>query len=217
MNRIILIAGVVATLHSFAQKPTDVQRPTREFGVLFGLSQPVLGRGFNYEFNYFTKRWVFDFSHGGALRLENAAIVGDMNRQQLAAYVPITIGFGAGYRFTDWLNLRVEPKLHRFRIHYEGELNNRATQIAAYNTYTLGLGLYGKIMPFRSSAGPLKGITIAPSVRWWPTVVSSLADDKLTYNNVRTGEPEIHRAMNIGLNNTPLIVNVSVGYLFGRR
>jgi len=53
---------------------------------------------------------------------------------------------------------------------------------------------------------------IAPSIRWWPKVSSSLNDDKLTYNNSITGSVEVHQAREIGIANTPFFANISIGY-----
>jgi len=142
-------------------------------------------------------------------------ITGAMKAQHLVAHVPYSTGFGVGYRFTSWLNLRVEPKWHRFEIYYEGESQTLSNRVVAYNTFTLGLGLYGKWHPFKTKNNFLRWIMIAPSVRWWPNVASTLNDDGYTYFNKITNQTEVHQAMNVGVGNTPWLVNISIGYRFG--
>jgi hypothetical protein len=51
-------------------------------------------------------------------------------------------------------------------------------------------------------------------VRYWPNVASTLDDDEVAYMNQTTGATETHQAANIGIANTPIIVNLSVGYVF---
>lgn len=206
--------AILVLLFAFFAGTTQAQeRPalSNRANLLFGLNQPLLG-GFNVEGNLFYKRLVFDYSHGISLNLGNNAMVGEAARQDLAVHIPYTTGFGIGYRLNEWLNFRVEPKWHRFELYYEGEQQIPENLIRAYNTFTLGLGAYGNIRPFQHKESFLKGFMIAPSVRWWPNVSSSLEDNSFSYENLRTGQSEVHEALSVGLANTPLIVNVSVGY-----
>lgn len=182
--------------------------------LLFGLNQPLLLSGFNMEVNYFTPRLVFDYSHGISLDLTNELLPEELMAQKLVAHLPYSTGFGIGYRFTRFLNLRVEPKWHRFEMYYDGEDQTEANLITAYNTFTLGLGLYGKWMPFEKKQSFIKNIMIAPSIRYWPNVSTSLENDQFTYDNKFTGETESVQALNIGAGNTPWVVNISVGYRF---
>jgi hypothetical protein len=192
----------------------QAQKKDREAAVLFGLSQPLLLNGFNIEANYFTKKMSFDYSHGVSLEYQGSMITGAAKEQHLVAHLPYSTGFGIGYRFTSWLNLRAEPKWHRFEIYYDGEEQTSANRIVAYNTLTLGLGVYGKWHPFKKQKNFLKGIMISPSIRWWPNVASTLSNDSYTYFNKITNQTEVHNAMNVGANNTPWLVNISVGYRF---
>ncbi|HEV8514276.1 MAG TPA: hypothetical protein VGQ59_13430, partial [Cyclobacteriaceae bacterium] len=143
-KRLILFVLLLATSASTLL----AQEKTHEAAMLFGLNQPLLLSGFNIEANYFTKKMSFDYSHGVSLEYQGSSVTGDMKAQHLVAHLPYSTGFGIGYRFTSWLNLRVEPKWHRFEIYYEGEDRTLANRITAYNTFTLGLGLYGKWHPF---------------------------------------------------------------------
>ena len=191
------------------------QKNEREAAVLFGLNQPLLMGGFNVELNYFTNRMAFDFSHGISLDFKGGLVTGSMKDQHLVAHLPYSTGIGIGYRFAPWINLRVEPKWHRFEIFYDGDEQILANRIISYNTFTLGLGLYGKWHPFKKKENFLRGIMIAPSARFWPNVSTTLPGDQFSYANKITGQTETQKALNIGANNTPWFINVSVGYSFG--
>ena len=187
---------------------------TREWSVLFGLNQPLLLGGFNAEINYWTPRFVFDYSHGIELKFDGSLYGGEIEAQRLDIKVPHTLGFGFGYRITKGLNLRVEPKLHVFQLYHDGDAFTEANRIGQYSTFTLGLGAYYRWTPFGKMTNGLEGITIAPSVRYWPNVATSLENNQFTYENRFTERTETHQAANIGVANTPWIVNVSVGYTF---
>ncbi|HAS46497.1 MAG TPA: hypothetical protein DCS93_38805 [Microscillaceae bacterium] len=180
--------------------------------LLFGLNQPLLG-GFNIEGNLFYKRLVFDYSHGVSLNFSNATLAGDEKTQQLAVHIPYTTGFGVGYRFNEWFNLRAEPKWHRFELYYEGDAQTIDNRIVAYNTFSLGIGAYFNVRPFKNKEGFLKGIMIAPSIRYWPKLSDNLANN-FTYQNRVTGQSESLSAMEVGVSNTPWIFNISIGYTF---
>ncbi len=215
-RRLISTAGVLFILAICTMNPglkAQEVRPTlnNSVNVLFGLSQLTLD-GFNIEGNLFYKRLAFDYSHGVSLNLDGNLVTGAAADQGLAIHIPYTTGFGVGYRFNNWLNLRLEPKWHRFELYYGGEEQVEANLIEAYNTFSLGLGLYGNLRPFKNQQNFLKGLMLAPSVRWWPRVSSSLADNIVEYENRITSQTEIHEALEVGIANTPWILNLSVGY-----
>ena len=198
---------VLITFNSYSQG----QRLDNRVNVLFGLGQ-LTQRGFNVEGNVFYRRLTFDYSHGVSLDLPNSQLQGVDKQQGLAVHLPWTTGFGVGYRFTNWLNLRAEPKWHRFELYYDGEPQKDNTLIKDYTTFTLGLGLYANLCPFKRQSNFFKGIMISPNVRWWPTVSTSLNNDTFSYNNKITNQIEVHQARRIGIGNTPFIGNISVGY-----
>jgi len=70
--------------------------------------------------------------------------------QGLAIHIPWTTGFGVGYRFNNWLNLRVEPKWHKYELYYDGNEQSPSNLIGDYTTFTLGLGLYANLKPFKN-------------------------------------------------------------------
>lgn len=213
VTTITLILVFAFLLNSQAQQSSKEQFDTR-INVLFGLTQPLIAKGFNIEGNFFYKRLAFDYSHGVSLDFSGNTVSGEVKEQHLQVHIPYTTGFGLGFRFTEWLNLRVEPKWHRFEIYYEDESQSESNGIVGYNTFSLGLGAYANWRPFKNIQNPLKGIMIAPSIRYWPTVSSSLTDDKFVYDNRITGKTETHNRMEAGINNTPIVFNISVGYSF---
>ncbi|MCB0642315.1 MAG: hypothetical protein KDC44_11775 [Phaeodactylibacter sp.] len=191
----------------------STELPSR-VNLVFGIGQ-LTQKGFNIEGNLFLKRFAFDFSHGISLNLDNNQLEEGADKAQgLSIHLPWTTGFGLGYRFTDWLNLRVEPKWHKFELFQQGTGQQAQPFIGDYTTFTLGLGLYANWLPFRQQDNFLKGLMIAPNVRWWPRLSSSLDKDRLYYFNVRTEQQEVHQARQIGMVNTPFFLNVSVGYSF---
>lgn len=208
-----LISLFTLVINGQAQQSDKKEFDTR-INVLFGLTQPLFAKGFNIEGNFFYKRLAFDYSHGVSLDFSGNTISGELKEQHLQVHVPYTTGFGLGYRFTEWLSLRVEPKWHRFEIYYNDENQSEANKIVGYNTFSLGLGAYANWRPFKNIQNPLKGIMIAPSIRYWPTLHSTLADDKFVYDNRITGNIETHNRMEAGINNTPFVFNISVGYSF---
>ena len=180
--------------------------------LLFGLNQPLLISGFNIEGNLFYGRLALDYSHGISLDFSNDLLTGDVADQGLAIHIPYSTGFGVGYRFNEWLNVRLEPKWHKFEVFYDEDAQTDANRIDSYTTFSLGLGAYIDWRPFKNNPGALQGFMVSPSVRYWPKLSSSLSDDEFSYQNINTGHSETHEAMEIGLSNTPWIVNVSIGY-----
>jgi hypothetical protein len=186
----------------------------KKVNVLFGLTQPLLAKGFNVEGNYIHNRLIFDYSHGVSLDFSGTSATKELRRQHVAVHLPWTTGFGIGYRLKEWLNVRIEPKWHRFELYYDGETQNVDSKIISYDTFSLGLGLYGAYRPFKHKENFLSGLLISPSVRYWPAVSSTLKDDNFTYRNKHTNDTERLETLDPGIGFTPLVVNISVGYSF---
>ncbi len=180
--------------------------------IVFGLSQIALN-GYNIEGNLFFNRLALEYSHGVSLNMDNSFLEpGPDQDQGLAIHLPWTTGFGVGYRLNNWLNLRVEPKWHKFELYYDGEAQVSNNLIADYTTFTVGLGLYGNIRPFKNMDNFLKGFMIVPNVRWWPRVSSSVDGSAFTYINKLTDQLETHELRQIGMANSPFFINASLGY-----
>jgi hypothetical protein len=215
MKKIITIALLTLTttwLYAQSEKKKELLY-SNKFSVLAGLIQPLALGGGNIEVNYTTKRMIFDYSHGFNL---NPPSAGDFKTQNVELRLPITTGFGIGYRITSFLDIRFEPKLHSFEVYQKGDEKTEANKIKDYKTFTLGAGMYYRYFPFRNSNSKvMQGITTTASVRWWQNVGSTLSNDEFSYNNKLSGKKETLKAANIGFGNTPLVINMGIGYTFG--
>lgn len=207
-----LIAALSATISQVSL--ADSEAPRRfEVVAQAGLIQPALLGGGNLEVDLVLNRWVVSYSHGFQLHLEDSAVVGEAHDQQLAFELPFSTGFGFGYRLLDWLDVRAEAKWHRFAVRYaDDSLANQP--LFRYDTFTLGAGAYAHWRPWRSRTDWLRGWNLSASLRWWPKVATSLEDDRRAYESLATGQQETHHALDIGIRNTPLIANISLGYAF---
>ncbi len=184
-----------------------------------GQLQPWVLGGANVEADLRIGHLVIGYSHGWSLDLQGAAIVGDMRKQRVVLHVPYTTGLGVGYaQYVDSLHsffdIRAEAKLHRFEAAYDSTDGRQRTKIANYSTVTIGGGAYWTWLPLANRRDALRGINFSTSVRYWPNVASTLDDDAVAYMNQTTGATEVHQAAKIGIANTPIIVNLSVGYVF---
>ncbi|WP_350286951.1 hypothetical protein [uncultured Croceitalea sp.] len=213
MKNTLMVTLLMLTFYYTKAQTATEEYPTR-INILFGLNQPLLAEGFNIEGNLFYKRWVFDYSHGVSLDFSGDTVTGELEDQNLAVHIPFTTGFGIGYQFTNWFNIRVEPKWHRFEIYPDGTAQNNSNLIVDYTTFTLGVGAYVNWLPFKNRENFLQGIMVSPSVRFWPRLSSTLDDEKFVYENSFTGNTETHNAMDAGIANSPFIFNISVGYSF---
>ena len=216
MKNIFLITTIIicGISNSFAQ--TKAKKDflySNKFSVLFGLLQPVIAKGFNIEVNYTTKRMIFDYSHGVSL---DPPVVGDFKTQNVVLHIPTTTGFGVGYRFSSFFDVRFEPKLHSWEIYYKDDVQDDGNKIKDFKTFTLGIGAYYRYMPFKNSTNKfLQGITTSTSVRYWQNVGTTLRDDEFSYFNKISNKTETLKAPNIGFANSPIIFNVGIGYTFG--
>ncbi|MFM7152883.1 MAG: hypothetical protein ACKOZV_02015 [Bacteroidota bacterium] len=187
----------------------------KKVNVVFGLIQPIFAKGFNIEGNYIHNRLIFDYSHGVSLDLSGTTVTPEMREQGLAVHMPYTTGFGIGYRLKEWINVRIEPKWHRFEFYYYDETQITSSQITAYNTMSIGIGVYGHYQPFKNNNSFLKGIMLSPSIRFWPTISSTLESDGFTYLNKNTVKNEVIKTLDVGPGFKPFIYNISIGYSFG--
>jgi hypothetical protein len=203
-----------ATTPSLAASPPQASfAHANQLSVLGGLNQIAL-RGGNVEATWYTNRFSFEYSHGFNLHMTGWVLGKSERDQHLQLRVPWTTGFGLGYRVTSDLDLRVESKLHRYQVFYENQ-HLGGTSITTYTTETEGVGAYYRVYPFARFGGWARGIVVAPSVRYWPNVWSSLPKGGYTYANALTGRNETLKAATQGIpGTTGLFVNASVGYTF---
>lgn len=203
-----ILVSLLVTFQTFAQDWKTEQRGN----ILFGMGQ-VFYHGFNIEGNYVYHRIIFDYSHGINLRYEGNAVPNDLQQQHVAIYIPWTTGFGIGYRWTEWLNTRLEPKWHRFEYYYSDDIKTRNERIASCDAFSLGIGVYGDIRPFKHNKSFLRGLMISPSFRYWPTIASSWNGGPEYFNTI-TMKQEKFQTPNAGIELSPWVFNISVGYSF---
>ena len=194
-----LFAPLAAAQPGLDSPPAPDDRPDfdERFTVMAGLNQLALG-GVNVAASYHRGRLVAEYSHGASLNfnaLNNALLTQADQDLGLDLDVPWTTGFGVGYRITRHLDLRAEFKAHRHEASVDG------AEDEAYTTFTIGPGLYYTVPIW-------KGLRIEPSVRYWPTVATTLDNGEVRFERA-DGEILVHEAYDIGP-----IVNVSVGYSF---
>ncbi len=214
-NLIIIVALTIISISNSLAQSNDKKEflYSNKFSLLFGTLQPTALKGFNVEINYTTKRIIFDYSHGVSL---DPPTVGDFKNQKVALHLPSSTGFGIGYRFSSFFDIRFEPKLHSWEVYYEGETQNENTKIKDFKTFTLGIGVYYRYMPFKKSdIKLLQGITTSTSIRYWQNVGTTLSNDAFSYTNKNTNKTETLEAPNIGIANSPIIFNIAIGYTFG--
>jgi len=182
--------------------------------LLAGLIQPLLLQGGNVEMDLYYGRLVVGYSHGFLLQLNGDTVTGEAAQQGLEFTIPFSTGLSVGYRFLEWLDVRVESKIHRFDVRDAAS----GRDLFSYTTFTFGFGAYAQYRPFYDFdvSGDfddwLHGFMLVGSVRFWPTVWTELPRDQREFDSPTTGRLESHQAAEIGIANTPIIVNLAVGY-----
>jgi hypothetical protein len=221
---ICAVSSTRAAAQSPSPTPTEPQpercQPDRaSFAVNFGQLQPWVTGGANIEGDFRVGHLVVGYSHGWSLDLEGSTITGDMKRQRVTLHIPYTTGLGVGYShhldaLRSYVDLRFEAKLHRFEASYDSADGKQRSRIADYSTVTIGAGAYWTWLPLAHRADSLHGINISASVRYWPNVASTLKGGAVAYSNASTNQEEMHKTANIGIANTPIVANISIGYIF---
>jgi hypothetical protein len=220
-NAIIITAALFSAvaLSAKASHAQSVPAAKSSIAVNVGMLQPIVLGGANIEADFRRGHLIVGYSHGWSLDFEGSTVVGDMRKQNISMHLPYTTGVGIGYLQTvaslrSMFDVRFEAKLHRFEVSYRSMDGASRTAIANYSTVTLGAGAYWTLVPFGNRSDAWRGLNISTSVRFWPNVRSTLSGNQIEYSNATTGQMEIHRTANIGIANTPVVVNVSVGYIF---
>ena len=211
-NKIYLMLTLLIVLTG---NKTKAQNKEKELVFLAGTIQPFLLQGGNFEIDLYTSKMVFNYSHGFSLNMnsENGTAVGDLAIQKLAVFLPYSTGFGIGYRLNKYFDVRLESKAHQFNVYYDGfDKKDIQNQLVSYKAYTLGVGTYFRWKPFENNTNFLKGVFTSTSLRFWPKVHTTLKNNKMNYYNRETLKMEEHVASNIGMANTPFIINFAIGY-----
>jgi hypothetical protein len=215
VKRILIIAALGAfSLNSASGQESSI-KDQEGFNLVFGMNQIMLG-GFNIEGNYYKGRFIFDYSHGISLNIDNEFLDPTTQLQGIDVHIPWTTGFGIGYRINDWLNFRAEPKWHKFDLYATSKERTSTTPLLSYQTFTMGGGLYANLKPFEKAKGWAKGIIIVPSIRYWPRISSTLNNNQASFYNPDLDQNISHEALEVGISNTPIILNISIGYSFNK-
>ena len=165
------------------------------FVLKAGLSQPLLLNGANLALAYKTNRWVFEYSHGMWLQYARVGRTDTERNQNIDLYSPWTTGLSIGYRLPWRFDVRVELKAHRYRATPPGN------ESFAYTTFSIG--------PAVNYHQPVyKGIGFDLTIRFWPNVANTLADDQRAFID-RDGKRQVHEAHDLGV-----FPNASLTYTF---
>ncbi len=187
-------ASADAFAHVFQVKPHMPDRPQLSFH--YGLLQPILLRGFNAAIDFRYKRFVATYSHGHGLEIGRAP--GTLSDAELDAgvevFMPYTTGGGFGVVLLDELYVLADFKVHGYELRYGSETQR-------YQTVTVGAELGWRLFLW-------KGLHIAPVLRYWPTVYSSIER-----SGVDLGEGAVHKPIPQGISG--FFANVLIGWQFG--
>jgi hypothetical protein len=160
------VAVVGHTTLARAESPGASEAPPEKrsgFAVMVGLGQWALGGG-NIAVQMSFGRLALEYSHGQGVHLGMFDALKNQSEKDAGADIweTYTTGLGVGVRATDNLRLLVEFKAN----HYELEGGSRNTNLA-YTTFTIGAGVFYDIHLW-------KGLFLQPSLRWWPTVHTTM-------------------------------------------
>jgi hypothetical protein len=186
------LTGLGADVPPAGERDPFTTRPS----VMAGLNQWLLFGGGNIAGQLKTGRWVFEYSHGQALKLDRIAEIGlthDERDAGVSLEMPWTTGGGFGYQITPNLHVLVELKAHRYEV--RGSDRN---EVDRYTTITAGPGVFYDLYLF-------EGFFIQPNARWWPTIASTHDPD----HSVFTSEAGTYRHARHDL--LPFI-NVNIGW-----
>jgi hypothetical protein len=205
LSPLALAAALTVSLAPAAARAAEpeVSATTRAddggFSFMLGLQQWLVMGGGNVAAQYKTRHFVFEYSHGQALHLNNAARLAlsqDERDAGVRVDMPWTTGGGIGLRLTRNLHALVEVKVHRYEV-----LGADRNQRVGYTTFSVGPGLFYDIHLWR-------GLFLQPNVRWWPTVADTLNADAATLRRA-DGSSYTVRPKSLGL-----FANVNLGWSF---
>lgn len=177
--------------------------PSRGFttrpSVMAGLGQWIVFGGGNVAVQLKVGRFAFEYSHGQALdydRLGGFAKSSDERDAGVSLFCPWTTGGGMGFQITPSLHALVEVKAHRYEL-----TGADSRETLRYTTFSIGPGVFYDLYLY-------KGLFVQPSIRFWPTVASTLAEGKSTVRRA-DGTPYQHESHSLGF-----FANVSLGWTF---
>lgn len=147
---------------------SDAAAPEKRLGlgVMLGLGQWALGGG-NAAVQWNHGHLALEYSHGQGVHLSQFEFLRNQSERSAGADVheTWTTGLGVGVLAFDNLRVLLEVKAN----HYELEGGDRNSRLS-YTTFTVGPGVFYDIHLWR-------GLFVQPSVRWWPTVHTTMPDN----------------------------------------
>lgn len=177
--------------HQFSSRAHTPQQLQLSFH--FGLLQPLLSKGFNAAVDVRKGRFIATYSHGHGLDLTDLGPE-DQRDAGIETRLPWTTGGGVGMVLIDELYALIDVKVHAVDVDHDG-------QGFDYHTLTIGGELGYRLFLF-------KGLHIAPVLRYWPTVWSSLASGGREVGNSQVR----HKPVDMGVKG--LFANVLIGWAF---
>jgi hypothetical protein len=141
--------------------PGDPPRDRAAF--MLGLGQWALGGG-NVAVQGNLGPLALEYSHGWGVHLSSPEFLRNASERDAGADVheTWTTGFGVGLLVTHNLRLLVEFKANHYEL-----VGGARTSTLGYTTFTVGPGVFYDIHLW-------KGLFVQPSLRWWPTVRTTL-------------------------------------------
>lgn len=170
-----------------------------ELAFHYGLTQPLLLRGFNAAVDVRVGRFIASYSHGqgldfsrppGALSAEEAAA-------GLRVIAPYSTGGGLGVTLFRELYVMADLKVHHFEA-------SAGAAITRYTTVTAGAEIGWRLFVWR-------GFHVTPVVRYWPTIWDSAPAGGVMVETADGGVVR-HAPMQQGFRG--LFANVLVGWAF---
>ncbi|MES1206248.1 MAG: hypothetical protein ABUS79_09955 [Pseudomonadota bacterium] len=161
-----LVVCLGATAHaepSLSPKAVESEGERSHFAVMLGLGQWLLDGG-NVAIQYNVGHLALEYSHGQGVHLSETSLLLNQSEKSAGADVrmPWTTGFGVGILAFNNLRVLLEFKAN----HYALQGGDRSSSLE-YTTFTIGPGVFYDLHVW-------SGLFIQPSIRWWPTVATTM-------------------------------------------
>jgi len=200
-----------------AKSQTTWKEQTGMLGINLGINTIILADAYSMEANYTHKRMIFSLNYIASLDHEGSGLIEEISSQKVALHNPYVTGFGFGFKFTNWLNARIEPRWSRYQFYYETDNQKTDKPFLTYNTFSCGFGIHAFLKPFGKRDNALKGIAIIPRFNFWPNITNSRKGADYEYFNTATGKLEVIPVLPVGIFQTPFIGEIAIGYFFNSK
>lgn len=173
--------------------------PGVELAFHYGLTQPLLLRGFNAAVDVRVGRFIASYSHGQGLDFSRppGALSAQEDAAGLRVIAPYSTGGGIGVTLFRELYVMADLKVHHFEA-------SAGAAITRYTTVTAGAEIGWRLFVWR-------GFHVTPVVRYWPTIWDNAPDGGVMVETADGGIVR-HAPMQQGFGG--LFANVLVGWAF---